>query len=353
MMTRRGAQMALWVSEREVGELLTMRDAIAAVEEVTRRAATGEAIVQPRHRLELPQKGFLHYMAGADVSEGLVGMKIYTSVGGALRFLVLLYRSQTGELLAMIEADEMGVLRTGAASGVATKYLARAEAKTVGIVGTGHQARGQLMAVAEVRRLERVRVYGRDAARREKFARGISELLKVEVEAVGSAEEAVRGADIVVTATTASKPVVTGEMLAAGMHVNAIGANFPQKRELDDAAIGRCDKIFVDSVEQARIEAGDLVQPFGADDAKWKRVGELGDVIAGKARGREGAREITLFKSSGIAIWDVACAARVFRLAKERGVGREVGLWGGSGRQKAEGRKPATAGKLQAESGRR
>jgi len=321
--------MALWVSEREVGELLTMRDAIAAVEEVTRRAATGEAIVQPRHRLELPQKGFLHYMAGADVSEGLVGMKIYTSVGGALRFLVLLYRSQTGELLAMIEADEMGVLRTGAASGVATKYLARAEAKTVGMVGTGHQARGQLMAVAEVRRLERVRVFGRDAARREKFAREMGELLKVKMEVASSADDAVRDADIVVTATTASKPVVTGAVLEPGMHMNAIGANFPQKRELDDAAIGRCDKIFVDSVEQARIEAGDLVQPFGTDDAKWKRVGELGDVVAGKVRGREGATEITLFKSSGIAIWDVACAARVFQLATERAMGREVGLWGG------------------------
>lgn len=321
--------MALWVSEKEVAELLTMRDAIAAVEEVTRRAALGEAIVQPRQRLELPQKGFLHYMAGADVSEGLVGMKIYTSVRGALRFLVLIYGSQTGELLAMIEADEMGVMRTGAASGVATKYLARENAKTVGMIGTGHQARGQLMAVAEVRRLERAKVFGRDAARREKFAREMSDALKVEVGPVSSAEEAVRGADIVVTATTASKPVVTGAILEPGMHVNAIGANFPQKRELDDAAVGRCERIFVDSKEQARIEAGDLVQPFGNDEAKWGRVDELGNLIAGRVPGREGANEITLFKSSGIAIWDVACGARVLELAKERGVGREVKFWNG------------------------
>lgn len=320
--------MALWVNEKEVGELLTIADAIAAVEQVTRRAACGEAIVQPRHRLELPQKGFLHYMAGADVTDGLVGMKIYTSVRGALRFLVLLYRSQTGELLAMIEADEMGVLRTGAASGVATKYLARADAKTAGMIGTGHQARGQLMAVAAVRRLERVRVFGRDAERRKRFAAQMRETLGLEVEPADSAEAAVRGADVVVTATTASRPVLFGQMLEPGMHLNAIGANFPQKRELDDAAVARCDKIYVDSIEQARIEAGDLVQPFAADVSKWARVGELGNLLAGKAPGRERASEITLFKSSGIAIWDVACAARVFELATQRGAGREVALWG-------------------------
>ena len=320
--------MALWVNEREVGELLSMKSAITAVEEVTRREAEGSAIVQPRQRLELPQKGFLHYMAGADVGEGLVGMKIYTSVRGALRFLVLLYRSETGELLAMIEADEMGVRRTGAASGVATKYLARADASTTGMIGTGHQARGQLLAIAEVRKLERIRVFGRDAERRRQFAAAMSKELKLDVEPANSAEEAIRGAEIVVTATTASKPVLTGSMLEQGMHVNAIGANFPQKRELDDAAVARCDKIFVDSIEQARIEAGDLVQPYGNEDQKWKRVGKIGDVLAGKLPGRESGGEITLFKSSGIAIWDVACAAKVYAMAKTCGAGREVPLWG-------------------------
>lgn len=320
--------MALWVNEREVGELLTMKDAISAVEEVTRREAEGAAIVQPRQRLELPQKGFLHYMAGADVSEGLVGMKVYTSVRGALRFLVLLYRSQTGELLAMVEADEMGVRRTGAASGVATKYLARAEAKTAGMIGTGHQARGQLMAIAEVRQLERVRVFGRDAERRKQFAAAMSSELNLSVEPANSAAEAIRTAEIVVTATTASKPVLTGSMLEPGMHVNAIGANFPQKRELDDAAVSRCDRIFVDSIEQARIEAGDLVQPYGNDAQKWQRVRKIGDVLAGTLAGRESGTEITLFKSSGIAIWDIVCAAKVYELAKARGAGREVALWG-------------------------
>lgn len=321
--------MTLLLTENDVRELLTMPDAIAAVEEVMRRQAAGQAIVQPRHRLELPDKGFLHYMAGADVTAGLVGMKLYTSVRGALRFLVPLYRSATGELLALIEADHLGLMRTGAASGVATRYMARRDAHTLAVVGAGYQAGSQVEGVAAVRKLSSVLVFCRDKDRREKFAAEMSKRIGVSVQPADSAEQAVRGADIVVTATTAHRAVVEGAWLAPGTHINAIGANFPRKRELDDAAVARASRIVVDFLEQAKTEAGDLIQGFAANPARWNSVRELSQVITGQFPGRENAEEITLFKSSGIAIWDVAVAARVYELALAQGRGKKIPLWEG------------------------
>jgi alanine dehydrogenase len=323
--------MALLLKEKDVRELLTIPGAIAAVEEVMRRQAAGQAIVQPRHRLELPDKGFLHYMAGADVTAGLVGMKLYTSVHGALRFLVPLYRSATGELIALVEADYLGLMRTGAASGVATRYMARQDAHNLGVLGTGYQAGSQIEAISAVRKLTRVRVFGRDAARRARFAAEMSARLYIQVEPAASAEEAVRGADIIVTATTAMKAVLEGAWIAPGTHINAIGANFPQKRELDDAAVARASRIVVDFIEQAKMEAGDLIQAFAQDPARWNSVHELSEVIAGKFSGRANAEEVTLFKSSGIAIWDVAVAAKVVELAKDKGLGQQVPLWEAGG----------------------
>ena len=319
--------MTLLLSEDDVDALLTMSRALEAVEESFRRQAAGQAILHTRRRLEVPGKSFLHYMAAADTTSGYLGMKIYTSVRGALRFLVPLYRAQTGELVALLEAERLGQMRTGAASGVATKYMSREDARTVGIVGTGLQARTQLEAIAAVRQIERIRAFGRDPVRREQFARGMSERLGLAVTPVGTAEEAVREADIVVTATTASTPVVRSEWLAAGTHINAIGANFPQKRELDDAAVRRAAVIAVDSVEQSQLEAGDLIQVLGDDPARWGPVHELAGIVTGKVAGRTGARDITLFKSNGIATWDVAVAVRVYELAEQKGLGRRIPLW--------------------------
>jgi alanine dehydrogenase len=319
--------MTLLISEKDVRELLTMHDAIAAVEEVMRRQATGQAIVQPRHRLELPDKGFLHYMAGADVTAGIVGMKLYTSVHGALRFLVPLYRSSTGELLALIEAEHLSMIRTGAASGVATRHMSRENSQTLGVIGSGLQARGQVEAIAAVRNLTSVRVFSRNADHRARFANEMEDKLEIPVTPVDSAEAAVHNVDIIVTATTAHKPVVEGAWIAPGTHVNAIGANFPQKRELDDAAIARASRVAVDFIEQAKMEAGDLIQAFAAEPSRWNSVVELSQIIAGKVLGRESETEVTLFKSSGIAIWDVAVAMKVYELAVANGRGTKIPLW--------------------------
>ena len=318
--------MTLHINEAEVRSVLTMAMALEAVEESLRKQARGEVVVQPRRRFELP-KGFYHYMAAADHAGGFVAEKQYTYVAGKIRFLVLLYEMATGDLVAQIEADYMGQLRTGAASGVATKFMARRDARIAAIIGTGGQARTQLEAIAGVRKLKMARAYGRDTSRREKFCSDMAERLRIPVYATGSAAQAIEGADIVCTATTASHPVVTGSDIAPGMHINAIGVNHAHKQELDEAVVSRADLIAVDSIEQSRQEAGDLIVAFGQDESKWSSVKVLADIVDGKIPGRSTDTAVTLFKSNGIASWDLAVAVRVWALAREKGLGRKLPLW--------------------------
>ena len=320
--------MTLHINEAEVRQLLTMPMAMNAVEEISRKQAAGQVILHPRRRFELPAGGgFFHYMAAMDTESGFIAMKQYTYVKGVLRFLVPLYEISTGALLALIEADFMGQQRTGAASGVATKYLARQDARTAAILGTGGQAKTQLEAVATARKLDFIRVYGRDPERRANFCAEMSRRLGIPVHAASSAAEAVRGADIVNTATTSAKPVLDGHDLAEGAHVNAIGANHAHKRELDGTAISRAAVIFVDSIEQSKQEAGDLIIPFQQQPEKWDTVHELDQLIAGKVPGRTSEKQITLFKSNGIASWDLAVAEKVYSLARQKNLGRELPLF--------------------------
>jgi alanine dehydrogenase len=317
--------MTLHINEAEVRQLLTMPMAMDAVEEISRKQAAGHVILHPRHRFELPAGGgFFHYMAAMDTQAGFIAMKQYTYVKGVLRFLVPLYEISTGALLALIEADFMGQQRTGAASGVATKYLARQHARTAAILGTGGQAKTQLEAVAAARKLDSVRVYGRDLERRANFCAEMTTRLGIPVHPAASPAEAVRGVDIVVTATTSAKPVFDGHDIAEGTHVNAIGANHAHKRELDDTAVSRAAVIFVDSIEQSKQEAGDLIIPFEHQPQKWDTVHELDQLIAGKVPGRTSDQQITLFKSNGIASWDLAVAEKVYALAKQKNLGREL-----------------------------
>ncbi len=321
--------MTLHINETEVRFVLTMAMALEAVEDSLRKQSSGEVVVQPRRRFELPN-GFFHYMAAADYSAGFIAEKQYTYVSGKIRFLVLLYEIATGDLLALIEADYMGQQRTGAASGVATKFLARHDAQVAAIIGTGGQARTQLEAVAGVRKLESARAYGRDVARREKFCSEMAQRLGIPVYAADSAAEAIHGAPIVCTATTASQPVVTAQDIAPGMHLNAIGVNHAHKQELDEPAVNRADVIAVDSIEQSQQEAGDLIMAFGKDDSRWSSVKKLADIVDGKIPGRSNDDQVTLFKSNGIASWDLAVAIKVLSLAREKSLGRALPLWSGT-----------------------
>jgi alanine dehydrogenase len=322
--------MTLHINEQEVSQLLTMPMAIAAVEEVSRQQAEGTVIVHPRRRFELPGHGFFHYMAALDTAAGYVGMKQYTYVKGKLCFLVPLYSVATGELLALIEADYMGQLRTGAASGVATKFLARKLAKVAAIIGTGGQARTQLEAIHNVRMFNSVFVYGRDPQRRSRFGEEMSERLGINVYPAESAADAVRDAEIVCTATTSAQPVLRGEDLPPGIHINAIGANHAHKQELDEATVAKANLIFVDSLAQSQQEAGDLIIPFSKQPQRWSTVRELSDLVAGKAPSRANDAQITLFKSNGIAAWDLAMAEKVYLLAKEKGLGRGLPFYSSS-----------------------
>jgi alanine dehydrogenase len=324
--THQGTIMALLLREQHVTELLDIETAIAAVEEVLRNHAEGYATNRPRSRVATPTSQ-LHVMSAGDRKLGVFGLKTYTASRKGARFLVMLYESETGDLLAMIEADRLGQMRTGAASGVATKYMARADAGTIGIYGTGWQAESQLMAVCAVRKIKSIEVYSRNAERREAFARKMSSLLRVEVTASESPEETTRGKSIVITATSAREPVLKGEWIEPGTHLNVVGSNFLSKAEVDIETIKRASIIAVDSIEDSRLEAGDLMPAVERGLISWESLTELGRIVAGRDKARTSDDEITLFKSNGIALEDISTALRVYNLARVRGVGQSLSLW--------------------------
>lgn len=317
----------LFLTEEDVQGLFSMPSAIECLKASFAAQHEGRAVNRSRERVFL-QETSLHYMAAGYEDRKLLGMKIYTVSREALRFLVLLYDGHSGALLALLEADHLGRIRTGAASGVATDYLARPDAAVVSVIGTGRQARTQLAAVAAVRRIQRARVFGRNPERRDAFAREAEAGFGFPVAGAGTAEEAVRGADVVITATSSREPVVRGEWLEPGTHINAVGANMLDRRELDDASLSRASLIAVDTLEQAREEAGDLVQGLNAIRGGWGGVIELHEVVAGSRPGRSSAADITIFKSSGIALWDVISAAHIYQRALEKGKGQRIPLWG-------------------------
>ena len=318
--------MPLLLTETHVTELLDIGTAIAAVEEVLRDQAEGQATNRPRYRVATPTSQ-LHVMAAGDRRLGIYGLKVYTASKKGARFLVLLYESETGDLLAMIEADRLGQMRTGAASAVATKYMSRESADVLGVYGTGWQAESQIMAVCAVRQIKSIKAYGRNAERRLTFARKMTTLLRTEVLPVPSPEEAARGCSIIVTATTSREPVLKGEWIEPGTHINAAGSNFLSKAEIDVEAIRRASVIAVDSIEQSKLEAGDLMPAIERGVISWESVTELGRIVAGRDAGRTSDDGITIFKSNGIALEDISTALRVYNLARERDVGESTDLW--------------------------
>ena len=315
--------MALFLSEQDVTELLTMPLALAEVEAAHRALSTRQAHDVPRQRTRLPQTT-LHILQGALPQLDVIGYKAYTSNRSGVRFLVHLYRASTGCLLAVIEADRLGMIRTAAASGVATRWLARPDATVAGVFGAGWQAEGHIEAIAAVRPLQRVKVHARRADRLASFCARLSQRLGIEVSAAASPEEVVRGSDIVSTVTTAATPLFDAGWLAPGTHINAAGSNSLIRREVGEDVIKRCAPIVVDSVESALREAGDLLPLLEKGRLHARELVELGDVICGLQPGRSNAEAITLFESQGMAIQDLAVAARLVEMARARGIGVEL-----------------------------
>lgn len=306
--------------EEDTRSLVGMPEALEAVETAFVEQAHGTGINEPRRRVRQPA-GTLHIMAGALVSRGYWGFKAYTATRSSVRFIVNLYDSESGALLSMIEADYLGQLRTGAASGVATKYLARSGAGVLALFGTGFQAETQLEAIAAVCALREVRVYGRTPERRETFAQTMAQRLNVPIHPAPSPRDALAGADIVTTATTAIDPVFDGNDLSPGVHINGAGSNAAIRAELDRTTVRRADLIFTDDLEGARIESGDLIRAYERNALSWARVRLLADVVAGLTTGRQRPEDITLFESQGIALWDIALAAMIY----ERAVAANLG----------------------------
>ncbi len=289
-----------------------MDTALSLVEAGFRSLAAGTAVNEPRRRVRAPGGALLHLMGAAENCSGHLGAKVYSTSSEGARFFILLFDSHHGRPLALIEADYLGQMRTGAASGVATRLMARPESAVLAVIGAGLQAWTQVLAISRVRRLREVRVSSRTPARQEQFAERVTREIGIPARAVSETRQAIRGADMVVTATTARDPVLLGEWLEEGMHINAVGSNAATRREVDEAAVRRADVIVVDHLEQSKIESGELIAA-----PRWDEVVELAQVVAGHHPGRSNPQEITLFKSNGIALEDVVVAGWLYEKAKE------------------------------------
>lgn len=316
---------ALYLTEDDVDALADMRLAIDAVEEAFRRLASGDATNVPRMRAQAPEC-VLHTMSAAAPYLGLVGWKSYVTSRHGARFHVGLYSASTGEPVAWIEADRLGQLRTGATTGVAASWMALPAAGEMGLFGTGRQAQTQLAALVAVRPIKRAFIYSRSEERRARFASRMSAQLGIDTVAVDRPIEAAEELPVVVTATNSAEPVFDGNALDEGTFVAAVGSNWIGRAEIDANVLRRADNIVCDSVEACKGEAGDFVDALQKGIFDWSRAVNLADVATGKGVGRSTSESISLFKSVGLAIEDVALAAKVVERAKATGRGRTITL---------------------------
>ena len=324
----------LLLSRADVAHLLPMRECVDVMESALHALSSGDAVLPLRHVLRLPDSknafAVMPAYLGAPKAVGAKVITVFPDNHGTGRDshqgAVLLFEAEQGSLAAIMDASSITAIRTAAVSGVATRLLAREDAADVAILGSGVQARTHLEAMCAVRPVKRVRVWSRSASAVREFAARASRQHAVEVASAPSAKDAVVGADIVCTVTASREPVLAGEWLEAGAHVNAVGASLPFARELDTAAVAR-GRLYVDRRESALNEAGDFLIPrregaIGDDHI----VGEIGELLLGRVPGRRSADEVTIFKSLGLAVEDVAAARFIYERAMIEGRGSRVEL---------------------------
>ena len=314
----------LVLREADVERVIEMDAVIAAVEAAMRELGAGTAQNEPRRRAFAPG-GLLNVMFASYPGGGCTGLKAYTVAAGKVRFLVAMF-ALDGSLDALIEADQMGAYRTGAATAVAVKALAPGVPRTVALIGAGHQAATQALAVSRVAEITELRVFSRDPQRRAAFATDQAAKLGVKVVAAASAEAAVRGADVVVTMTTSSTPVIEAAWVEEHAVVAGAGSNFSNRTELPADLVARAGTVVVDQLVTAQLESGDLIEAHAAGKFDWERAKELGSVLTGTWKPPE-QMGITLFESHGLALWDVAAASTVLPAARQLGLGEEVKLF--------------------------
>lgn len=312
--------------EADVQKVIDMDAVIEAVTRAMRELGEGTAQNEPRRRAFAPG-ALMNVMFATYPGGGVMGLKAYSVAGGKARFLVNVF-GLDGSLKALIEADLMGAYRTGAASAVAARALAPGASGplTVAVIGTGYQARTQTLALSRVLSIKEMRVFGRDQARREAFAAERSSGLGIAVVAASSAEAAVRDADVILTITTSSEPVLSAEWVKSPALVIGAGSNFANRSELPPDLVPRASTVVVDQLAVARLESGDLITAVGAGKFEWERATELANVLTGgwKPPAEPG---ITLFESHGMALWDLAAASVVLPAAAEQGLGEDVAFF--------------------------
>jgi ornithine cyclodeaminase/alanine dehydrogenase-like protein (mu-crystallin family) len=310
----------LHITEQEVARWVTMDDAIEAMETAFTMLAEGKAENIPRARARAPG-GVLHIMGAAAEYLNLLGWKNYCTTRGGAQFIVGLHRLSDGQLAALIDANHLGQLRTGATTGVAIEALAGPEVAELGLFGTGFQAETQLEAACRVRPIKQAFVYSRDADRRADFARRMAERLNIEIEPVDRPQEAAADLPLVITATNSRTPVFDGRDLAEGTLVCAIGNNQPGNTEIDTHVVRMADNIVCDSIAACRLEAGDFAEALENGSFTWSRAMELSEVLTGRATGRNTRDSVVLFKSVGLAIEDVALGSVVLERAAKKDTG--------------------------------
>lgn len=315
--------MALFLRDEDVSRSISMDEMLVAIEAMQEHFGRGEAFNLARRKV-IGSSGQLAVMGGGLFYDGVMGVKTYTVVQGQYSFQVSLYDANDGKLLCYTQANRLGQLRTGATTGVAVKALSNADSASVGIIGTGYQAPTQLEAICKVRSIRKIKAYSRTRERRDAFAVAMSDSLGVDVGAVGSNEDAVRDSDIVIAIAATMDPVVSGEWLSAGATVIGAGPTTWRAREVDDGTIIRADKIFVDSLEQAPYEAGDMASMVDRGLLRWTQPWELRHAVAGIVPGRDNTGQIVYAKLMGTGVADVAAAKLAYDQAKAKGIGTEM-----------------------------
>ena len=307
--------------EADVAQVLDMDAVIAAITGAMRELGEGKAQNEPRRRAFAPG-ALLNVMFAAYPGGGCMGLKAYTVAGGAVRFLVTVF-GLDGSLTALIDADLLGAYRTGAATAVAARALAPAGPAVVALIGAGHQARTQALALSRVLQISEMRVFSRTQAGREAFAAELAAGLKLRVVAAATAEAAVRGANVIVTMTTSTEPVLQADWVDSPALVVGAGSNFPNRSEIPPELVARAQTIVVDQLATARLESGDLITAQKAGKFEWERAVELASVLLSgwNAPAEPG---ITLFESHGLALWDLAAASTVLPAAEKLGLGELV-----------------------------
>ena len=313
--------MVAMIGENHVREIADMAMALDVVEKAFRKIGLEEATNSPRSRAQTDHAHIYGMFAGAKGLQSL-GLKVRTtSRKGLPEHIVLLFHSKTGELACIMQAEYLEQLRGGAAGGLGIKTLARSGASSIGLIGSGTQARMQLRAAAMVRPLQSASVYSPNRERASAFAAEMSQEMGFEITVAPHAREAVRGKEIVILATTSRDPVFFEDWVEPGMHINAVGATFLGKSEVAAEAFRKIELVVVDHRESARLEAGDLVEPLEREFVHWRSIRDLGPMLVGRYEARTGPEQTTLFKSVGLGIQDVTLGQAILEKAKTLNIG--------------------------------